>query len=154
MPIRRVRWHRPERWLLIARATVLLIVSRAVLQFLPFSSVRRLLGLVARVGEEIEVDCSGSSRAVWAVRTADCYLHSSCLVRALAACILLARERRPARLCIGVRQGEGGRLEAHAWVECAGRIVLGQRRDLSEYTPLISVPAGLVPEAAAPPVSR
>lgn len=48
-----------------------------------------------------------------------------CLPVALATQILLARQGYRAILRIGVQQSEG-ELEAHAWVECAGRCVVGK----------------------------
>ncbi|MBC7984006.1 MAG: lasso peptide biosynthesis protein, partial [Candidatus Obscuribacterales bacterium] len=34
--------------------------------------------------------------------------------------------------------GETGKLEAHAWVESQGKIIIGKRKNLSQYTLLIS----------------
>jgi hypothetical protein len=42
----------------------------------------------------------------------------------------------PRSLRIGVAKGEAGKLEAHAWVESQGRIVIGGLRDLPYFTPL------------------
>jgi hypothetical protein len=46
---------------------------------------------------------------------------------------MLARRGYPAHLRIGVAKDEGGRLKAHAWVECEGNIVIGSR-GVSQYT--------------------
>jgi hypothetical protein len=50
---------------------------------------------------------------------------SSCLAHALAARILLRREGLPVEIRIGVNRTPPGRLNAHAWVESDGEIVLG-----------------------------
>ena len=73
----------------------------------------------------------------WAVRTASrCVPAATCLAQALAAFVLMARRGHPVRVCIGVARGDGGRLEAHAWVESGGRIVFGGLADLGRYTTL------------------
>lgn len=50
---------------------------------------------------------------------------ATCLTQALAARVLLARHGYPSELRIGVARDPGGRVRAHAWVECEGRIVVG-----------------------------
>jgi hypothetical protein len=65
----------------------------------------------------------------WAVRVASSYVpKATCLVQALAAEWILARCGYASRLHIGVARAEpsGGRgLDAHAWLECGGRVLLG-----------------------------
>lgn len=62
------------------------------------------------------------------------------LVRAalLLGVIRLGRKGYPACLRIGVSRGEGGRLQAHAWVESQGKIVVGSGAR-SHYTPLAAL---------------
>jgi hypothetical protein len=43
------------------------------------------------------------------------------------------------QLRIGVAKGETGKLEAHAWIESQGKIVIGYLKDLSRFTPLPSL---------------
>ncbi len=59
-----------------------------------------------------------------------------CLTQALVVLYLFRRHRYPARLRIGVQKRAAGRLEAHAWIESQGRIVIGRLPDLHTYTPL------------------
>ena len=54
---------------------------------------------------------------------------STCLSRALVAHLILVRHGHPSRVEVGVKR-EAGLFEAHAWVTCYGRIVLG---DSEEY---------------------
>lgn len=62
---------------------------------------------------------------------------ASCLTQALALQYLMARAGHACEIFVGVRCGEGGRFEAHAWVACNGRIVLGAANtNLAEFTPL------------------
>ena len=76
-------------------------------------------------------------RIVWAVVVASRYVpKSTCLTQALTAQVLLAQRGFPAQLHIGVaKQGEDKPLEAHAWVESEGRIVIGGS-GLGHYTRL------------------
>lgn len=62
--------------------------------------------------------------AARAVATAGARLHASCLEQGVALLLLLALRRIPARLVIGVSRPETV-LQAHAWVECGGDVVLG-----------------------------
>jgi hypothetical protein len=62
---------------------------------------------------------------------------ASCLTQALTLQYLMARAGHACEIFVGVRCGEGGRFEAHAWVACNGRIVLGAANtNLAEFTPL------------------
>lgn len=64
----------------------------------------------------------------------------TCLPKALAADAMLRRRGFTSQLHLGARQprvGSGG-FESHAWVECEGRVVVGDLDDLSDYVPLAS----------------
>ena len=52
---------------------------------------------------------------------------ATCLTQAIALRTLLARDGKESELRIGVAKAEDGRLEAHAWLESDGRIVIGGR---------------------------
>jgi len=66
-------------------------------------------------------------RVAWAIEAVGRRLPrlSTCLVRALAADLFLSAPGRTGRVRIGVRRGEGGQLQSHAWFEREGRIVVG-----------------------------
>jgi len=77
-------------------------------------------------------------RVGWAVQAAGrrtLKANKPCLAQALVAHRLLLKSGHPADLQIGVTRADSGDLEAHAWVECRGRIVVGGG-ELSRYTPL------------------
>ena len=74
-------------------------------------------------------------RIAWAVRAASKGVpHATCLTQALAAQVLFVRHQYAVDLRIGVAKGEAGGLEAHAWLEHGGRVVVGNVRDLKRYT--------------------
>jgi hypothetical protein len=58
---------------------------------------------------------------------------ATCLVQALAAQSWLARMGIASELKLGARKVSGGRLDAHAWLEAGGRIVVGG--DAEGYQP-------------------
>jgi hypothetical protein len=59
----------------------------------------------------------------------------TCLVTALTAESMLRRHGHPATLRVGVAHEPGSPLEAHAWTECEGRIVVG-REGVERFTPV------------------
>ena len=66
------------------------------------------------------------SRIAWAVTAASQYIPAaSCLTQALATQVLLRRHGYPAELRIGVTRAPSGTLQAHAWVESQGVVVIG-----------------------------
>ena len=59
---------------------------------------------------------------------------ATCLPQALAAEAILRRRGHPADLRLGVSRGDDG-VEAHAWVESYGRVIVGDG-DLDRLEPL------------------
>jgi Transglutaminase-like superfamily len=76
-------------------------------------------------------------RISWAVRAASRFIPggSNCLLRALATQALLGRFGIPSNLRIGVRKAGDRGLAAHAWLESAGAVVIGEF-ELEHYVPL------------------
>ena len=77
------------------------------------------------------------ARIVWAVNVASRYVPRgrNCLCRALAAHWLLVRHGHQAVLRFGVARDDQQAFKAHAWVECDGAAVIGQR-ELDHFRPL------------------
>ena len=131
-PLRKLLSLSPtERWLLICT------------WLLPFRTVQAIASskIVLDVRSAQTLHCP-MERVGWAIRVASAYLpFATCLSQALTAQILLRRRGYPAVVRIGVARTHGRRLEAHAWVECAGQIVIGgSAESLAQYTPLPSFP--------------
>ncbi len=78
-----------------------------------------------------------ADRIAWAVGLAGRVVPggANCLVRALATQAMLTRHGYPSELKIGVRKTGDDRIAAHAWLECAGAIVVGDF-ELASYTAL------------------
>lgn len=127
-----------ERRLLLI--TLFLVASiRLALSVLSFQKFQRLLTWAT---EKMPFfSCSRqitSARLGWAVRVASRYVPgATCLTQAFSTFILFFRNGFPARLCIGVKIGETGRFNAHAWVASEDKIVIGYLTDLTDYRPIL-----------------
>lgn len=126
-----------ERQLILEAAFALEMIKLG-LRLLPFQTLRRLLDrAAARMRREDGVSAGGVARAVDLVsrRTPGA---KTCLTRALALRLLLARRGHPVTLHIGVVREGKEQLQAHAWVESGGKVVIGGQQ-LERYTPLMAL---------------
>ena len=132
--------EREER-LLVLEALAVVVAVRLGLWLLPFQELR---ALVSEIGQR-SIGSNSSTllpvdRIAWAVRAVSQYVpRATCLTQALAGQVLLARRGRATRLRIGVSRKSRKNLEAHAWLECDGRIVLGDHGFLALYSPFPSL---------------
>lgn len=127
----------PRDRAVLTRTVVTLGLSRLVTWILPFPLGRRLLVGKRRAGR---TTISGD-QVTWAMHHAQRIIpRATCLPQAIAAEALLTRGGLPAHLQIGVKKTSDGKLTAHAWVESNGRIVVGNLRDLGDYTRLPTLP--------------
>lgn len=135
--LRRLRELPPERRRVLLQAAGTLVAVRAALRLLPFATVRRLVSRLARPRAAREAPPEPATVG-WAVEAAGRRLLSShpCLPQALTAQLLLARAGHASRLRIGVARREPEAMQAHAWVECGGEIVVGHLAEHGSYTPL------------------
>jgi hypothetical protein len=112
----------PTRRRLLARAALAVAASRVAVSVLPFRWVRRLAARPRlRAGEPR----ASADDLAWSVAAAGRRLGSTCLTEALALQALLVREGHDATLRFGVAKTPGGTIEAHAWLECSGRVLIG-----------------------------
>jgi len=121
---------------LLIKAVFTVAVIRVGLWVLPFRTLRRILAEVTRQNARLEAaDLTSVDRIVWTVEVASRYVpRATCLTQALACQALLARQSCPSQLTIGVAKNQQGKLEAHAWLESQGRIVIGGSQDVSRFT--------------------
>lgn len=119
---------------LLAHAFALTLVVRAALAVLPFRLLRRALRSAPRTAVRA---APSVARIAWAVDASGRRVPGArCLTRALVAERLLHRAGHAARLRVGVAApGAEGSLDAHAWVEVAGEVVVGGGA-LERFTPL------------------
>lgn len=114
-----------EQRLILAAATLLTGV-RVGLWALSFGRVHGAIRRLAGRSRLAPRDGLPAERIVWAVGAADRLVpRTTCLVRALAAHVLLARHGHASELRLGVAGGSGRAFEAHAWLEHDGRVLIG-----------------------------
>jgi hypothetical protein len=141
----RERFHKftalpPDRRSLLVRTLVLVWIVRTGLWVAPFPLVRRLTNRWARprrphawspaqVGEQVQSVTEAVTRASRFVPRA------TCLTQALATRILLARLGIESVVRYGAARSADGKFLAHAWVESAGRVVIGGVTSPDRYAP-------------------
>lgn len=128
---------------LLLRAMLAVQLVKMGLGVLPLRALRRLVMCVNGAGRYKPLAGPPSAdRIAWAVGIA-CRRtigRTTCLVKALATQVMLVAQGHAARLHLGVARGEGGGVQAHAWVECRGGIVVGgPAREIERYVPLLAL---------------
>jgi hypothetical protein len=123
---------------LLFQAALVVLAIRSGLWLLPFRRVRAILARMDTAPPLLRPRNGASADEIaGAVRRASRFVpHASCLTQALAAQALLRWSGISSGLHIGVAKDDAGRLEAHAWVESNGSIVIGGS-GLARYTPLL-----------------
>lgn len=110
----------------------------AGLRLMPFLTLQRMLDRLPMVRKPDRDRASTIVSVSWAVTAVSArFPPATCLVQALAAAALLRRRGLACELRLGVRgpgAADGAGLEAHAWVECDGRVAVGALDHLSELT--------------------
>jgi hypothetical protein len=116
-----------DRRLLVSAVLVLGLVG-AALRLISFKKLLHLADRFSHKSPRRQNPSSPSSeRIVWAISAVGRRVPflSRCLVQAVATKILLTRWGHPALMRIGVSRGKNGGLEAHAWVESQGAVIMG-----------------------------
>ena len=118
----------------LAEAFVLIVCVRIGLHVLSFPELTRRLD---RRAQSSPNQRDILSRITWAAAAVTRRLPgTTCLAEALTACTMLRRHGYDATLRIGARSGASTVLEAHAWVECSGEVVIGHVPELEDYAVL------------------
>lgn len=133
-----------DRYLLL-RTLLILGSIRLGLWMLSFQTLQKLLARVSQPETStVKLEPLPIGKIIWAVNLSSRYMPGQvkCLARALTTQVLMKQSNYTAELRIGVAKGESGKLEAHAWIEHQGRVVIGYLQDLSRYTPMPSLDKG------------
>ncbi len=132
---------------LTAEALWLVTQIRVGLWLFPFKLVQRRYGrsLRRRPGQSANVSDTTAARAIGAAvrRASRLVPATTCLPQALVARVMLERRAVPNDLRFGVAKASNGALEAHAWVEVDGAVIVGDLPDLSRYRRMPDLPADL-----------
>ncbi|MBW4612041.1 MAG: lasso peptide biosynthesis B2 protein [Desmonostoc vinosum HA7617-LM4] len=128
-----------DRHLLI-NTFMLLGLVKLGLWLLPFQTLRQVIANFNQPNPKL--DQTSLSKIIWAVNVSTRYIPSGamCLARALTCQVLMSRRSYSPELCIGVAKTDKGKLEAHAWVESQGQIIVGDLTDLGRFTRLPYLP--------------
>jgi hypothetical protein len=136
-----------HRYVLL-KTYLLLLLIRGGLALLPFKQLLAWVmagshskGESVSQPQGISANDVGVRRVVWAVERSSQLMPggAKCLAKALTTYLLLGRRGYPPELRIGVAKSEAGALEAHAWVEVNGQVIMGNLPDLVRFTPLPSL---------------
>ncbi|MBD2663431.1 hypothetical protein B6N60_03317 [Richelia sinica FACHB-800] len=136
-----LRLRNSDRQLLLTTAITLTMI-RLGLWLLPWKILYKLVNRIVQLPlDHPEADEAIWCAVVWAVETVSRYLFPppKCLARALVTQILLAWQGYRTKLCIGVAKNPQGNLEAHAWVESQGKIIIGKLTNQAKFIPLSSL---------------
>ena len=134
-------------------ATLQMVVARATLRALPLRKVLERVDLpIQCVSDHAPLNV----RTLRRIRAIERVGHglfpkSPCLTQAIVVQRLLRKKGYASDLRIGVRKGHGQPLEAHAWVEYRGAVVIGARGLSEEHTRLPSLAVDKSPKAKAAP---
>lgn len=120
------------------KVALLLSAIRLALWVLPFGILRRLMEGTADKNPVKQVnDHPDIEIIIRAVKSTSRYIpKATCLTQAIAARYLLSRLGSRAELRIGVNREGKEDFNAHAWLECQGKIIIGDFEGISKYTPL------------------
>ena len=130
--------NKQERQLFI-QAYVLLMLIRLGLFLLPFQTLKKILGKVSQIGKPTNSQITTRSIAQVINRSSRFSPGTVlCLAKALATDTLMNIYGFPCQLHIGVAKGQDNNLEAHAWVEAEGKVVVGYLPDLSRFKAMYS----------------
>ncbi len=132
---------------LLAEAAATMPCVHAIQQLTPFKRWRTLLELsdsASQPDKQPKRARPSIAQIVWSVRIASRYVPGTykCLPNAYTAHLLLHRYGYPSQIHVGVARDEQGKVEAHAWLECEGRIVVGELDDMHRFVafpPLSSI---------------
>jgi Transglutaminase-like superfamily len=115
----------------------LLIIIRFGLRFLNFAQLQRFTDRLGRLYPDQPTQYTLTG-IIWAVNLSSKFTPggAKCLARALTTKILMQQQHYIGEICIGVAKGDRGNLEAHAWVEVEGNVIMGWLPDLARYKPL------------------
>ncbi len=136
----------PQERNLFLKTYILLTLVRLGLFLRSFNRLRKILERMSAPHQAIATDPLSQRQLIirvqWAIDASCKFMPGSvkCLARALTMKTLLDRYNCPAKLVIGVDKNKVAQLEAHAWVEYEGHVVIGHLHDLNRFKPLPNLP--------------
>jgi hypothetical protein len=127
-----LRYRSGSDWMRLAEAALLYAFVAAALRTVAYARLQRWLEHFTRV-RRTRSSVSDVTTAISAVGRR--IGGTTCLTEAAVAYTMLRRHGHDPRLRIGVRRGDSA-LDAHAWVECDGTVVMGELPEMTGYAML------------------
>ena len=125
---------------LLFKSAFLLVAFKMGLSLFSFKTLLGYLDGIKQKKKLKDAVNPSEEKIVWTIDVVSRYiLFTTCLNKALTAQVLLKRYGYLSNLHIGVVKNDKGKLNAHAWVESNGKIIIGDLKDLSRYTALPSL---------------
>jgi hypothetical protein len=139
-------WNLPrdQKWLVLGALPVVAI-ARLLLWVLPFRFIRGRIMNQAAPGKSSPVDAAPEEIARAVARASSVIPCATCLTQAVALQWLLQRRGIGVSVRLGAARDEQGAFKAHAWVEYAGRVLIGgNTTEFDHFVPLRAMgsPAG------------
>jgi len=107
---------------ILGYAFCLVAFARVALWIFPFATVHRRL--ITSTRTRMTSNPQNVEDVMGAIERASKFVpDATCLTQSVAAQVLLARMGIRSTLRFGARRGVSGAFEAHAWVECDGKVV-------------------------------
>ena len=127
-----------KKKILIIKATLLLLVVRLWLYFFSFKSIYNFIRKERKNNDLNTNNTISKTEVIWSVEATSNHLPfiSTCLIKALAAYILLSNYNHQSNIKIGITKPKNNILDAHAWIESNGEIIMGKNYKLPEYKEL------------------
>jgi hypothetical protein len=128
----------------LTRAVIVLAFARLALWLLPFRTLRSLMSRLGRAtsSRKAATENAAVDHIARAVGVAARFIPAAtCLVQAMATQFLLGRRGVESTLRLGVTRAAAGKFQAHAWVECRDRVVVGGKDSPSVYSVLPAMAA-------------
>ncbi len=125
--------------ILLGESLLLIWLIRLSLWLVPFRWLNKRLASVSSDLNNNRIDWLVIKDVTRSVKSCSRYVpYASCLTQALATRTLLQLKGQNSRLQIGVNKDENDKLEAHAWIEIDGKIIIGKLPRHHRYTVLSS----------------
>lgn len=121
--------------ILVIKSVILIIIAKLVLTKLPLKITQQFITYLSQALPKAKtISIENISWAIDAVGN-NLFGPKNCLSKALAAQVLLKHYGYPAELNFGVYKGKDIKFEAHAWIRCNNKVIIGAEA-LEYYTPL------------------
>ncbi len=129
-----MKQSRVDQQLLITTLLTMIII-RLKLWFIPFNHIQ---GSIEKSNTNKTANNITVSKLIWTVQAVSNYIpQATCLTKALTAQNLLKKHGYSCLIKIGVGRDTEGKFEAHAWIEYADKVILGESE--KEYVPIIDI---------------